>query len=88
MPEAPHRLLRPDEPSAIGGLRILLATLLLAVTASTLFLWGIRSFTRHAEHQRKAALAEKVSMARHALEPILTELREGRQDQALRTLRT
>lgn len=58
------------------GLAVL--ALLLILPSFALLRLGLGRFHAYAEQERRAALAEKVSMARHALTPILSELREGR----------
>ncbi len=53
-------------------------TLLLALLGFAVFSLGLARFRTHAQNQRRAALAEKVHMARNALQPVLEELRAGR----------
>ncbi len=55
---------------------------LMVMLAFALFSYGKNRFRAYEEQQRRAELTEKVSMARHALEPILAELRAGKISQA------
>ncbi len=63
----------------IGGNRgIALLAGLITLLSFALFIRGLNRFRAFAQQQQRAALVEKTSMARHALEPILADLRSGR----------
>ena len=88
-PPAGAGKLRKGKPSLRNHWGLALLALLLVLPSFALLRLGLGRFHTYAEQEQRAALAEKVSMARHALAPILSELREGRatREEALESAR-